>query len=62
MREKIRTKTRVRLRNPKDRDAVLPVTSPTLLLFLVLGILAALAVVYFLVKYMAHMGGVSDQV
>jgi hypothetical protein len=62
MRQKIRVKTRVKQRNGRERDAAVPVTSPTLLLFLAIGILLALAAVYFLVKYLNHMGGVSDQV
>ena len=62
MREKVKVKLRVKQRTGRERDAVLPVTSPTLLFFLLVGILIAMGVVYFLVKYLSHMGPVSDSV
>jgi uncharacterized membrane protein len=59
---KVKVKTRVRNRTPREHETFIPVASPTLILFLVVGVLAALGLIYFLLKIMTHMGGVPDSV
>jgi hypothetical protein len=57
---KVKVKTRVRQRTSRERETFIPIASPTLIFFLAAGVLAALGIVYVLVKYLNHMGGVSD--
>jgi hypothetical protein len=57
---RVKVKTRVRQRTSREGETFIPIASPTLIFFLVAGILAALGIIYVLVKYLSQMGGVSD--
>ncbi len=57
---KARVKTRIRQRMPRERETFVPIASPTLIFFLIAGAAAALGIIYMLVKFLTHMGGVSD--
>ena len=57
---KVKVKTRVRQRTSRERETFVPIASPTLIFFLVAGILVAMGIIYVLVKYLSQMGGVSD--
>jgi hypothetical protein len=62
MRQKVKVKVRTRVRQHKERDSLIPIASPTLLIFLAVGAALALLIVYVLVKYLTHMGGVSQAI
>ena len=57
---KVKVKTRTRQRTSRERETFIPIASPTLIFFLVAGILAAMGIIYVLVKYLSQMGSVSD--
>lgn len=57
---KIKVKTRVRQRTSRERETFIPVASPTLIFFLIAGAVAALGLIYVILKYLTQMGGVSD--
>ena len=57
---KVKVKTRVRQRTSRERETFIPIASPTLIFFLIAGILAAMGIIYELVKYLSQMGSVSD--
>ena len=59
---KVKVKTRVRTKTPREHETFIPIASPTLILFLVVGVVAALGLIYLLVKFLTHMGGVPDAV
>ena len=62
--EKTRVKVKTRLRNrmPKDRETFIPITSPTLIFFLIAGAAVALVLVYLILKVLTQMGAVPDMV
>ncbi|HWE44859.1 MAG TPA: hypothetical protein VG407_02435 [Caulobacteraceae bacterium] len=59
---KVKVKTRVRNRTPREHETFIPIASPTLILFLVVGVLAALGLIYLILKVLTQMGGVPDAV
>jgi hypothetical protein len=56
MRQKV--KTRVKVKGARGMPtSLVPTRSPTMLVFLALGLMAGLAVVYMLVKFLSQMPG-----
>ena len=57
---RVKVKTRIRQRTSRERETFIPIASPTLIFFLIAGALAALGLIYVILKYLTQMGGVSD--